>query len=106
MRIDSHHHFWDYTPQEYPWITEKMKAIRRDFLPADLKREIDACAIDGAVPVQARQSIAETEWLLGFAKQHPFLRGVVGWVPLIDRGVGGLLERYASVPKLKAIRHV
>lgn len=105
-RIDSHHHFWHYTPQEYGWIGDNMKALRRDFLPPDLQREIRSAGISGVVSVQARQSLAETEWLLGFAKEYAFIRGVVGWVPLIDSGVGGILERYASTPKLKSIRHV
>lgn len=104
--IDSHHHFWHYTRPDYGWINDNMKALRRDFLPEDLQREIQKVGIDGVVSVQARQSVAETEWLLGFARQHPFIRGVVGWVPLVDAGVGGILEKFAANKKLKGIRHV
>lgn len=104
--IDSHHHFWHYTRPDYGWINDNMKALRRDFLPEDLQREIQKVGIDGVVSVQARQSVAETEWLLSFARQHPFIRGVVGWVPLVDAGVGGILEKFAANKKLKGIRHV
>jgi L-fuconolactonase len=106
MRIDSHHHFWKYDPKEYAWIDDSKGAIRRDFLPADLKKEIDPAGIDGVVSVQARQTIEETNWLLGLAAAHAFIRGVVGWAPLSDPKIAGILELLASKPKLKAIRHV
>jgi L-fuconolactonase len=104
--IDSHHHFWRYDPREYGWISESMSILRRDFLPADLQREAHAAGIDGVVSVQARQTVEETRWLLELAGQNAFLRGVVGWVPLVSAGVRQDLERFAVYPKLKAVRHV
>ena len=83
-RIDAHHHLWQYNVAEYGWMGEGMERIRRDFLPADLKCEIDAAGIDGVVTVQARQIIEETEWLLSLAAENDFMRGVVGWVPLVS----------------------
>jgi L-fuconolactonase len=106
MRIDAHHHFWHYTPDEYGWIDEQMAAIRRDFLPADLAPEIAAAGIDAVLSVQARQTIAETEWLLSQANAHPWIAGVVGWLPLADPSVPQLLEHYAANPHLKGLRHV
>lgn len=106
MKIDAHHHFWRYDPVEYGWIDEPMKAIRRDFLPGHLRAEMAAAGVDGVVSVQARQSLAETEWLLAFASQHDFIRGVVGWVELASPSVQGDLERFAATPGLKAVRHV
>ena len=106
MIIDSHHHFWQYSPAEYPWIGDAMKTIRRDFLPADLKAQIAEVGVDGVVSVQARQSVAETEWLLSLADEHDFVRGVVGWVPLMEPSVGEQVERFSAHPKLKGLRHV
>jgi L-fuconolactonase len=51
-----------------------MEAIQRDFLPADLQREISAAGIDGVVSVQARQSVAETRWLLELAATNEFIK--------------------------------
>jgi len=104
--IDSHHHFWRYSPQEYGWISEPMSILRRDFLPADLQREASAAGIDGVVSVQARQTVEETRWLLELAGQNALIRGVVGWVPLVSPGVRRDLERFAGQSKLKAVRHV
>lgn len=106
MRIDAHHHFWKYNPAEYGWISEAMSILRRDFLPADLKSEISKSQIEGVISVQARQSLVETEWLLDLADQNDFIRGVVGWVPLISSTVRSNLERFSNRPKLKAVRHV
>ena len=106
MRIDSHHHFWQYSPAEYGWMTDALAVIRRDFGPADLQREIEAAGIDGVVSVQARQTLEENDALLAHAEAHDFIQGVVGWVPLIDPGVGAELEKLAQRPKLKGVRHV
>jgi L-fuconolactonase len=50
--------------------------------------------------------LEETEWLLGLAERYEFMRGVVGWVPLVERGVRNQLEKLSLRPKLKAVRHV
>ncbi len=105
-RIDAHHHLWKYDPKEYGWIDDSMKTIRSNFLPEHLQQEIRAVGIDGVVTVQARQSVAETDWLLGMAKDHSFMRGVVGWVPLTDARVADALGKFKGNAKLKAVRHV
>jgi len=104
--IDAHHHFWKYTPEEYGWIDESMTVLRRDFLPADLQAEIRDAGVGGVISVQARQSLEETEWLLDLAARHEFIRGVVGWVPLIDPRVEGALEPLSARRKLRAVRHI
>ncbi len=83
-----------------------MAAIRRDFLPVDLQREIAAVGVTGVVSVQARQSLEETRWLLELAGRHDFIRGVVGWAPLIAPAFEAQLAPLAANKKLKAIRHV
>jgi L-fucono-1,5-lactonase len=106
MRIDAHQHFWCYDPVEYGWIDDSMAVLRRDFLPAELQQEIEAVGIDGVVSVQARQTLVETHWLLEQAAAHPFVKGVVGWVPLADPNVKGQLAALADCRVLKAVRHV
>lgn len=108
MRIDAHQHFWQYSAEEYGWIDDAMLVIRRDFLPNDLAPLLAAARIDGTVAVQARQTVAETDWLLGLAESTPLIKGVVGWVPLAQEGagVGGRLERYLGQSRFKGVRHV
>ena len=106
MRIDAHHHFWKYDPAEYAWIDDDMAALRRDFLPEHLAAEIKAAGVDGVVSVQARQTVAETSALLAFAAAHEFIKGVVGWVPLISPRVEEDVARFAHAGKLRGVRHV
>ncbi len=106
MRIDAHHHFWHYTPDEYGWIDDAMASIRRDFLPSDLAPEIAAAGIDAVISVQARQTLSETHFLLALATAHTWISGVVAWVPLTDAHAGERLADIARQPKLKGIRHV
>jgi L-fuconolactonase len=106
MRIDAHQHFWIYSPSEYEWIDESMDALRRDFLPGDLKPELDHAGFQGCVAVQARQSVEETNWLLQLAAEWPFILGVVGWVDLRSTQLRSELEVFAKQPKLVGVRHI
>jgi L-fuconolactonase len=106
MIIDSHHHFWSYSKEEYAWISDEMAVLRRDFLPADLANTIAPPGVDAVVSVQARQSTEETRWLLKLAAENDFVKGVVGWAPLTDPRLRDTLDLLHDKPKLKALRHV
>jgi L-fuconolactonase len=106
MRLDAHQHFWRYVPEHYPWISEALRRLKRDYLPADLQPELSALEFDGTIAVQARQSVSDTEFLLALAREHDFVRGVVGWVDLCSTRCADELERYANDPKLVGVRHI
>jgi L-fuconolactonase len=105
-RIDAHHHLWRYTPDEYGWINERMGVLRRDFLPQDLKPLLDRAGIAGAVLVQARQTLEETDWLLQQADEAPWIRGVVGWAPIAVPEFPELVGDLRQKKKLKGLRHL
>ncbi len=106
MNIDSHQHFWRYTAADYGWIDDSMSPLRRDFLPSDLRREMAGASVDACVAVQARQTLAETEWLLALADAYPFIAGVIGWIDLQADDAAGQLERFVDHPKLVGVRHI
>lgn len=106
MTIDAHQHFWHYEPVKHSWINDDMAVIRRDFLPADLKKVYETHGIDGCVAVQADQTLDETDFLVGLSRENDFIKGVVGWADLRDEHIDEVLERYASHKKLKGWRHV
>jgi L-fuconolactonase len=83
-----------------------MSAIRRDFLPADLKRSASHAGVRAAVSVQARQTTQETAWLLELAYGDAFIAAVVGWLPLVSPTLEAELERFSGHPKLRGLRHV
>jgi L-fuconolactonase len=104
--IDAHHHLWRYRHQDYPWMSDGMEALRRDYLVADLEEVVRSAGVTGTLVVQARQTTQETEWLSGIAAQSELIRGVVGWAPLASSNAARELERLAELPKLRGMRHV
>ena len=83
-----------------------MAALQRDFLPADLTPELAKAAVDGAIAVQARQTLEETRWLLELAQRCEVIRGVVGWAPLGSPDFEDSVAALATDPKLVGLRHV
>lgn len=106
LLIDTHHHLWQYSEDEYGWINEKMSKIKKDFLTPQLKELADDNQCDGFITVQVRQTIEENDALLEYAKQEPLIRGIVGWLPFADRSVASLIEQYTSQKLIKGFRHV
>ncbi len=106
MRLDAHQHFWQYRPADYPWMTDALAALRRDYLPADLHPHLRQAGLDGSIVVQAQQTLAEARWMLHLAEQNPFIRGVVGWVDLRSERVDEALGELSSHPRFVGVRHV
>jgi L-fuconolactonase len=106
MRLDSHQHFWRYTPAEYAWIDARMARIARDFLPEDLRPALAAAGVDGCVAVQARCTLAETDFLLDLARRDPMVKAVVGWADLCAPDAADVVARLAQQPKLRGLRHI
>jgi len=105
-KIDAHHHFWQYRPEEYSWINDSMAVLKRDFLPDDLQRLLVQHDFNGSVVIQARQTAEETEWLLHLADRYDFIKGVVGWVNLCSDDLDLQLEKYSATKKFSGVRHV
>ncbi|HTL69165.1 MAG TPA: amidohydrolase family protein [Lacunisphaera sp.] len=105
LKIDAHHHCWRYTATDLPWLDDTMRPIRRNFYPADLAPLLAQTGVDGTVVVEARPAVEETLQLLEHSQRHRFIRGVVGWVPLVEPRVGRLLEQLVEDPALKGVRH-
>lgn len=106
MLIDSHHHLWKYSAEQYGWINDQMSVLKKDFLTPELNQIASDSGVDGFVSVQASQTIAETDDLLAIAAGEPLIKGVVGWVPLASATVADDLDKYADVKMLKGVRHV
>ncbi len=109
MRIDAHHHFWTPEARDYPWMTgDAFEPIRRPLGPENLRPELAAAGIDGTVLVQTVGTVEETVEFLATAEATDFVKGVVGWVDLMDRLVGDTLDELLEGPGgsyLKGIRH-
>lgn len=106
MNIDSHQHFWRYSPDTHNWIGDDMAVLKRDFMPPDLEELLVQNGFEGCVAVQASSSEQETDFLLDLAHQYNFIRGVVGWVDLQSEQLEERLAHYTRFNRLVGMRHL
>lgn len=102
--IDAHQHFWQLSRGDYPWPNESVAPIFRDFRPEDLRPHLREAGITRTVLVQATDTVAETEFLLGTASRCDFVAGVVGWVDLAAGDAAATIDRLRIDRKLKGLR--
>jgi L-fuconolactonase len=102
--IDAHQHYWDPARGDYGWLTPDLGALYRSFGPADLAPLRTRCGVTRTVVVQAAQTVDETRYLLGLARDDASIAGVVGWVPLDDPEAPALIADLAREPKFRGVR--
>ena len=116
--IDAHAHFWDLGARTYPWLSDPelipfrygdYSAIRRNYLPADYRRDSAAFTIAGLVHIEAEHDpadpLGETRWLEETAKRHGLPSACVcqAWLDRAD--VAEVLAAQAASPLVRGIRH-
>lgn len=80
--------------------------VGRDFLPDEFADVLRSADISSSVVVQNFRTLEETDWLLGYAREFPWISGVVGWFPLTEDGIGETLERYSADPLIVGVREI
>ncbi|GAB3157088.1 amidohydrolase family protein [Amycolatopsis stemonae] len=102
--IDAHHHLWDPSRREYPWMAgEALDPIRRPYTVDDLRAVTKAAGVRATILVQTVSSAEETAEFLATASAEPVVAGVVGWVDLAAPDVA---DRLAALDgPLVGIRH-
>ncbi|NWK56658.1 amidohydrolase family protein [Verrucomicrobiaceae bacterium N1E253] len=105
--IDTHHHFWKYSPDEYGWISDEMPQLQKDFLVPELNHHLDMSGVDQVISVQARCSDQENRFLLDCAKHsEELVAAIVGWAPLCSPDLRIFLDQYINEPLFKGIREI
>lgn len=82
LLIDGHHHAWDLTRADYPWLGSELGDLNRSAGVDELLPLLDLAGIDRTVLVQSADSAQDTADLLELATAYPRIGAVVGWVPL------------------------
>jgi L-fuconolactonase len=105
MIVDAHHHLWDPSRRDYPWMSgEVLAPIRRPYTVDDLQSAAGP-TISSTVLVQTVSSMEETEEFLATADSSDgLIAGVVGWADLTAPD----LDRLRAAPGghlLVGIRH-
>jgi L-fuconolactonase len=84
MILDTHQHFWKANRGDYHWMTPEVPILVRDYLPGDLRPELQKAGAGQTILVQAAQTADETDFLLKIAEETDFVAGVIGWFDLED----------------------
>jgi L-fucono-1,5-lactonase len=104
MIVDAHHHFWDPSRRDYPWMGDDLAAIRRPFGPNDLRPLLVDNGVDRTILVQTVSSVEETREFLDIAAANEFVGGVVGWVDLTSPAVAATIASLVG-DLLVGVRH-
>ncbi|WP_276484264.1 amidohydrolase family protein [Paraflavitalea pollutisoli] len=106
--IDTHIHSWNFSRARYTWLEGNTSLLNRDYEIAELEQARTAAGVTGGVLVQAANNLEDTDYMLDTAAATPWLKGVVGWLPLTDPVLTENLLRstYAANPYFKGVRHL
>ncbi len=107
--VDAHHHLWDPSRADYPFLTDELAAIRRPVRAWRISMPLlDEAGVDATVLVQTRSSADESREFLATAAGSARIAGVIAWTDLTDPGVAddiAGLRSAAGGDRLAAIRH-
>lgn len=105
--IDAHQHFWELGRFDYSWLdADELAAIRRNFLPEDLRPAREELGITHSIFVQTQHSVDENRWILDLIEDDDSVVGAVGWVDLASDECEDQLLEFKDHPKFVGIRHV
>ncbi|MGF6835262.1 L-fuconolactonase [Paenarthrobacter sp. TE4293] len=111
--IDSHLHLWTVDTfvtggvRPYSWLGPQHGALFRSFGEDEARETLEAAGVRGAVLVQADDTVADTEAMLGVAARNPWVLGVVGWIRLESPAEAAeQLARFAAQAVFKGVRHL
>ena len=116
--VDAHAHFWDLKAQYYPWLSDPelipfrygdYSAIRRNYLPADYRRDCEDFRIVGLVHIEAEHDpadpLGETRWLEALARRSGLPSAAVCQARLDRPDVEQVLAAQAASPLVRGIRY-
>ncbi len=108
--IDAHLHLWQRTGSTYAWLNNVDNELQRDFGPEHVEGELRSAEVSKAILVQADDTYDDTAHMLAIAETHPWIAGIVAWVPLenpgeAERKIAEWSERYPAVRGIRQLIH-
>ena len=103
MIVDAHQHFWDPARGDYSWLKPD-NPIHRVFSADDLRPLMVQTGVDASIIVQAAPTPAESDYMLGIARNAPWILGVVGWIDLEAADAVKEVQRRAADPLFLGVR--
>lgn len=117
MRIDAHHHLWDLSAVNYPWLMEKGVArffgdpspIQRNYLLPEFRADAKAEGFGASVHIQvgAADPWAEAQWVQSVADRFPDWPLVqVAFCDLTANDLDKQLDRLQTLPSVRGVRQI
>ena len=117
--VDAHHHLWQLSggPLYYPWLQDEKPhefflgdyaALKRDYLPADYRRDAAGHTVVKTVHVEAEcsreQQVEETRWLSELHRTHGMPNAIVAHAWFHTPNAEEVLARQREFPLVRGIR--
>ncbi|WP_366555416.1 amidohydrolase family protein [Aquibaculum sediminis] len=116
--VDAHQHFWNLQENYHPWLCDPepipfrygdYSAIRRNYLPADYRRDSQDFRIVKTVHIEAEHdpsdALGETRWLEALAEREGLPSACVAQAWLDRPDVEEVLAAQAAHSLVRGIRH-
>jgi len=117
--VDAHHHLWQLSsgPLSYPWLQDPQPhefflgdyaSLKRDYLPADYRRDAAGHPMVRTVHVEAEcrrdQQVAETRWLTEIHVKHGMPDAIVAHAWFHTPDAEEILAQQKAYPLVRGIR--
>lgn len=119
MRIvDAHHHLWNLSAVNYPWLMEKgvvrffgdPAPIRKNYLVADLREDASGYELSGSVHIQVGaaegQELRETAVVQSMSDEHDLPSAIVAFCDLSADNAEHILREQLAFPAVRGIRQI
>ncbi|MGH6924305.1 MAG: amidohydrolase family protein [Propylenella sp.] len=116
--VDAHQHFWDLDRNYLPWLGDEppipfrygdYSALKRNYLPADYRRDTAGFEIAATVFVETEwdpnDSVGETRWVHELAAREGLPSAMVCQAWLDRDGIEEVLAAQSAFPLVRGIRH-
>lgn len=108
--IDAHLHLWKRSDDAYAWLSNVDEVLQRDINPEHAEAELRSAEVSNAILVQADDTYADTAHMLAMAETHPWVTGVVAWVPLehpseAEQKIEELCQHHSAVRGVRQLIH-
>lgn len=115
MRIDAHHHLWNLSAVDYPWLMARgverffgdPSPIQRDYLIDEYRRDAAGFSASVHIQVGAADGWAEAQWVQSVADATPNWPMVqVAFCDLTSPDLSAQLDRFQTLPTLRGVRQI
>jgi L-fuconolactonase len=101
--IDTHLHLIAPSRFRYGWLTAD-SPLYREFRLDEIRAQMQAANISGAILIEATNTPDEIAWLLDVCAADPICKGVIGWIDLGRSDAPALIRQHAENPFFKGVR--